>query len=247
MYDWPEVHWANDALWAAIAERLNAAGIAAPEKLDRSRRFGEEWLDPNLVLSQVCGWPYATELRGKVRLVATPVYSVEGREGPNYSSAIVVRRDGPGSLADLRRRRFAFNSHDSLSGYVTLIRHMAQSGLGEADVEWVETGAHRASLLAVAEGRADLAAIDALAWALAQEHEANAAARLQVIAWTAQRPAPPLVTAHGRTDREVGALRAAVEAATASPETQAARAALHLSGLAVLDEADYAKIAESSA
>src|SRR4051812_7780396 len=126
MYDWPEVHWANDALWSAIAERLRAVGIAAPERLDRSRPFGEKWLDPELVLSQTCGWPYAARLRGKVRLVATPVYAVQGCNGPSYSSAIVARHDEPGGVAAFRGRRVAFNSRDSLSGYVALIRHMAE-------------------------------------------------------------------------------------------------------------------------
>jgi hypothetical protein len=42
----------------------------------------------------------------------------------------------------------------------------------------------------------------------------------------------------------VETLRAAVDAALTSPETEGARAALHLSGIAVLDESDYARIAE---
>ena len=38
MYDWPEVQWAHDALWAALAMRLRAHGIEAPDRLDRDRQ-----------------------------------------------------------------------------------------------------------------------------------------------------------------------------------------------------------------
>jgi hypothetical protein len=43
MYDWPELRWAHDQLWAAAAERLSARGIEAPEKLDRHRSAEEIW------------------------------------------------------------------------------------------------------------------------------------------------------------------------------------------------------------
>ncbi|HHX89588.1 MAG TPA: PhnD/SsuA/transferrin family substrate-binding protein, partial [Paracoccus sp.] len=55
------------------------------------------------------------------------------------------------------------------------------------------TGGHRASVLAVAAGRADLAAIDCRAWALAQRHE-PCARSLVVLGWTAARPGLPYVT-----------------------------------------------------
>ena len=32
MYDWPEIAWANDALWAALAERLRVV-LFAPEDM----------------------------------------------------------------------------------------------------------------------------------------------------------------------------------------------------------------------
>src|SRR6266540_2865807 len=103
MYDWPEIAWASDALWKAIAVRLNAAGVASPEKLDRWRSSDAIWRDPGLVLSHTCGYPFSTRLRGIVRLVATPIYDVFGCEGAYYSSIIVVRADEPGErLADVR-------------------------------------------------------------------------------------------------------------------------------------------------
>jgi hypothetical protein len=121
MYDWPEVAWANDALWLGICERLREAGMTAPDRLDRARPAEHVWRDPGLVLSQTCGLPFSTLLRGAVRFVATPVYAVAGCEGPLYSSVIVAPLEAPGnSLSDFSGRRIAYNARGSLSGYVAL-------------------------------------------------------------------------------------------------------------------------------
>ena len=130
MYDWPEVEWAHDRLWAAVSERLAARGIAAPKALDRTRPFDEPWLDPGLVLSQTCGWPYATRLHGMVRLVATPVYDVPGCRGP-----VLFEHDrgpqgraGAAAFRICRDRRLAFNTRDSLSGFVAAHVAVQQRG-----------------------------------------------------------------------------------------------------------------------
>jgi len=244
MYDWPEVRWANDALWSTIAARLKAAGIAAPDALDRSRPFGDEWLDPGLVLSQTCGYPFSTRLIGKVRLVGTPVYSVEGCDGPYYSTFIVARRGEGGGLADFRHRRFAKNSDDSLSGYVAFRVAMLEAGLDPDSAEWVETGGHRASIRAVASGEADIASIDAICWALAKDYEAEALAKLAVVARTPLRPGLPFLTARDRPPNEVAAIRAAIQDALADPASEAPRAALHLADVTTLSDAAYAPLAD---
>jgi ABC-type phosphate/phosphonate transport system substrate-binding protein len=248
MYDWPEVHWAHDALWTAIAARLNAAGVEVPATLDRARLADDMWADRRLVLSQTCGYPYATRLRGSVRLVGTPVYDVEGCEGPLYSSAIVARRGESGErLSDFPGRLFAFNRRDSLSGYVGPRAAMREAGLDLKSFRWTETASHRASVRAIADGLADIAAIDAVCWALANEHEAEAAGRLKVLEWTRKRPGLPFVTARGRSATELKHLRSAIAAALADPETAAARRALHLAGVTIVEETDYLPIAALSA
>ncbi len=248
MYDWPEVQWAHDALWAAVASRLRAAGIEAPEELDRERDRYEVWTDPRLVLSQTCAWPYITRLRDKVRLVGTPEYDAEGCADSLYSSFLVARSDDAGdSLAAFRGHRFAVNSRDSLSGFIALRSAMQAEALAENEVSWIETGAHRESIRAVADGRADLAAIDAVCWALAGRHEAAAVAKLRIINRTPLRPGLPLVTARAAEDAVVAAIRAAFADALASDETLAARQALFLSGIDATDESDYAPLAQLGA
>ena len=59
----------------------------------------------------------------------------------------------------MRGKRFAYNSLDSMSGIIALSRDL--EAMGESlDIfsERIETGAHRASIVAVAEGRADVCA-----------------------------------------------------------------------------------------
>lgn len=244
MYDWPEVHWANDALWAAVATRLRAGGVGAPEKLERARERDGVWTDPGLVLSQTCAWPYITRLIGKVRLVGTPEYDAEGCADSLYSSFLVTRSAEEGDqLAAFRGRRFAVNGRDSLSGFIALLSAMQAEGLAEGDVAWIETGGHRDSIQAVAAGRADVAAIDAVCWALAGRHEAGPVAALRIINRTPLRPGLPLITAGGADDAVVVSIRAAFTDALASEETLPARQALFLAGLDVTDAADYAPLA----
>lgn len=243
MYDWPEVAWATDALWRAIAERLASVGIEAPGALERSRDAEAVWRDPGLVLSQTCGYPYAMRLQDSVTLVATPVYGVAGCEGPLYSSFVIARREEQGrALADFAGRSIAFNARDSFSGCVALVAAMKEAGADPASADWVETGSHRASLRAVADGRADLAAIDAVVWAFAERYEAGAVSRLRAIMRTPVRPALPFITAACRSAVEVDDIRAALLDALASGEAADAREALGIAGAAVLPAADYAPL-----
>ena len=244
MYDWPEVAWANDALWQAIAARLGAAGIAAPPALHRFRAHDSSWRDPGLVLSQTCGYPFSTRLRGMVRLVGTPIYEVPGCQGTSYSSMIVARADEPaGRLADVTGRRFAYNATDSLSGFLVFGAAAREAGLNPEALEWVVSGSHRASVRAVAEERADVASIDAVCWSLALRYEPEATSRLKVVEQTPLRPGLPFITAVERPDAEVQTLRAAIKDAIADPATGSACQALRLAGLGTLGEWDYMPIA----
>jgi ABC-type phosphate/phosphonate transport system substrate-binding protein len=178
-----------------------------------------------------------------VRLVATPIHAAEGCEGPLYSSALIARRGEGDELLDFAGRRFAFNSEDSLSGYVAPRVALLEGGADANAFEWVETGSHRRSIRAVASAFADVAAIDAVCWALAGEYEEPSVAHLKVIGWTRKRPALPFVTASYRDAGWLSALRAAFDDALAARVTKPARAALRLSGVALLGETDYDPIA----
>jgi len=246
MYDWPEIRASTDALWAALRRGLRARGIDAPAALDRTDPPEKQWRNKGLLLSQTCGYPYATELRGTVRLVATPIYVADGCAGPTYTSAIVVRaEDSVSGLLDLWGRSAAFNAVNSQSGYSAFRAAVARLAEGKSFFsKVVETGGHLASMQAVAEGRADCAAIDCVCWALAEHYRGDLAARLKVIGWTDPAPALPFVTNAARSDAEVETLRSCLADVLSDPATASIRRSLLLAGVETLEDSAYDAILE---
>lgn len=235
MYDWPETRDATDALWSALRPRLEAAGFEdVPPTLERARPAAEIWADPDLLFAQTCGLPYVAGAARATRIVCTPVYEVEGCGAGRYSSALVARADGPADRAALHGARFAVNGADSLSGWAALLAALGPDGIGET----VVTGAHRASIRAVAEGRAEAAAIDAVAWDLARRFE-PAAAELRVLGWTDPAPAPPFVTSSIIESGRRARLRAALVETLVDTETESLRAELRLARIVAFADTDY--------
>ncbi|MGF1551216.1 MAG: phosphate/phosphite/phosphonate ABC transporter substrate-binding protein [Paracoccaceae bacterium] len=243
MYDLPERRAETDALWTAIAARLDAEGVAAPGRLDRGRELAAIWTDPALLLAQTCGYPFATVLNGRVRLVATPRYRAPGCAGARYRSAVVVRAGDPARrLADCEGYRPAVNDARSQSGHQALRAALAEAriGLGPA----IGTGAHRASIEAVVAGGADLAAIDCVTFALLGDAAPGLVAGVRAIAWTSPTPGLPLVTASATDEATRAALGRALDAVAADPALAGVRAALRIVDFARPDAADYAVLAE---
>ncbi|MEZ5755190.1 MAG: PhnD/SsuA/transferrin family substrate-binding protein [Paracoccaceae bacterium] len=233
MYDRPELRAETDRYWALIREELAARGIAAPEGLRRGDAvLMPQWEDPDLILSQTCGFPYRARLHGRVDLVGTPDFGNEGCPPGYYRSILIARADDPREgFAEFDGARIAFNDGMSQSGWAAPVNQARVQGIRL--MPGPETGSHRASFLAVAEGRADLAAIDALTWALISEFEDVSG--VKVIGATDPTPALPYITARGR---DAGAIRAAIGAAIARLSA-ADRAALRLRGVVAIPAADY--------
>ena len=193
MYDRPETAGANDRLWSGIARGLRARGIAAPDALDRDRDLWETWLSPDLILSQTCGFPYRARLHGHVALVATPVLDLPHVPPGHYCSVLVARRgDGRRTLAAFDGATLAYNDALSQSGWAAPANAAREAGIGFGGA--IPTGAHRASARAVADGAADLAAIDALTWRMIRRWD-DVAADLDEIGTTPPTPALPWITA----------------------------------------------------
>ncbi len=242
MYDFPELHGANDALWSAIAERLDRSGITgAPRALTRSQPLEAVWTDPHLLLAQSCGYPFETSLRGRVQLVATPRYRAKGCDGPFHRSAVVVRAGDPASsLADLRGARCAINDWASNSGMNLLRVHAASLAQNGAFFGAVKvSGAHEASARMVGAREADVAAIDCVTWAHLQRLRPEIARQLRVLMWTAQSPGLPLICGQAVDADTLGALRAALADVERDPTLASARADLYLQGFNILPASQY--------
>lgn len=247
MYDLPELKWATDALGAQLLINLRRAGFPeVPYSLDREGDYKEQWSHPELLLAQTCGYPFVRLLHGQVRYLATPCFAAPYCAGPRYCSLIVVRRDDPAQgIADLRGRRAAINRPYSQSGYNALRHAVAPLAVGgRFFAEVIESGGHGASLAAVAEGRADVAAIDAVTFALLERNRPAVLQGLRTIGRTASAPGLPYITRGAASDQEVERLRQALSDTFADPTLGEARQALLIAGLEVLDESAYAALDE---
>lgn len=240
MYDWPEVHEATDSLWQAIHRQLSERGINAPDALEHSVDPEALWNDPALLLSQTCGYPYANMLANKVTLVGAPAHAVTGAAPGKYFSVLVARKgEAPHHPGEFNQRRFAYNMVHSQSGFAAPARLLASNGHTSLP-QPLETGAHRASIRAVAEARADWAAIDVVTWELARRHE-PAANDLAVFARTPETAALPLITGT-RNAESAGTIADAVEAAIRVLDNEV-RDALFITGLMRFKPEDYAPLA----
>ena len=190
MYDMAHARAAHDRYWQAIR---NALGFG-PAHLDRTGGLWDQWLSPQLVLAQTCGLPFRARLHDKVTLVGTPDYGLPDCPPGHYFSVFVVSADHPAlSLVALDHPTLAYNDPLSQSGWAAPIAHFRDLGLGFRTGP--QTGSHVASACAVADGRADVAALDAVTWKMLQQENPSLAGRLKVIDRTTATPGLPYITA----------------------------------------------------
>ncbi len=242
MYELPENRAAVDAWWAGLARCLRSVGLeAVPDRLVRVEDPESGWHAADLLFSQTCGYPLTHNLKGAVRVIATPCYRAAGCQGAYYGSAIVVRADDPArALADLAGRRAAFNARHSQSGYNVLRHRLAALANGRPILSGtVETGSHAASVAAVAEARADFAAVDCVTLALLQRHRPGALSALRVLSYTARAPGLPFITGGNASDERLGQLRSGLRLALSESELVDARGAMLLTGAMVLPADAY--------
>ncbi len=239
MYDFDWVRAATDRLWATLRDALRARGVDAPEGLTRDASLHEIWGDESLLLGQTCGYPFWTSLRGKAEILATPIYGFAGCEGPNHRSFLLAHRDDARStLAEFRGDRAAVNGFDSNTGMNLFRAAIAPLARGKpffADV--IETGGHAFSVVAIAEGRADIAAVDCVSYALLARGASRLIAQTKIIGETCASPALPFIASRALPPATRAAAREALRALPPFPE-------LGLAGVAFLPESAYARIAE---
>ena len=227
MYDRPENRAAHDVLWALIRDGLGARGIAAPEALDRETPYDETWARPDLVLGQICNLPWRARFRDRVTLIGASDYGLPGAGPGEYYSFIIARADDPAPGP-----RFAFNDPLSNSGWDAGQDWARRNGVALRPT--LATGSHAQSLRAVAEGRADLAAIDAVTFR-ALERWDPLARTVRVLDRTAASPGQSFITAPGR---DPGPYREAIAQAIAALPRDAANL-LGLRGIVALPRSAY--------
>lgn len=243
----PPVAEATTAFWSFLRDELRREGVdGVPESLDDRVQYNKAWLHSDLLLAQTCGYPYVKHLRGKVRLVATPIFGHPGCDGPEKCSFVIVRKEIEAhSLEDLRGAKAAINEPDSNSGvnlFRAAIAPLARNGHFFSSV--IETGGHLNSIAAVSAGIADVAAIDCVTYGNTLRFDPECLSGVRLLAETVKGPGLPFITRANATDEEVIKLRSALEKAAVEPALAEARDALSLKGFAVLSDADYQPLAD---
>lgn len=237
MYGFPPVRPHLDHLWSLVVGALPSL----PPALEWDVDLHAQWRDPSLALSQTCGWPVVTELSdlvasGAVRVLGTYVPAIAGVEGHTYRSVLVARSPEPGTLVGVRA---AVNSVASLSGWVSLV-HAVHGAGASWQGEVLLTGSHADSMVAVRDGCADVASIDALTFALQCRWFPDVVAGLHVVGHGPRVPCLPLIAGPAAAAIPIGALREAIREALLDASSASARDALLIRDFVPLDAADYA-------
>ena len=207
---------AMEPVYRFLGDRM-ATGLG--RELDFAVPEGYAALEPDhLDVAFVCGPPYLERVDRFVA-VAAPVLA-DPRSGgrPVYFSDVIVATDAPWrNFADLRGTTLAYNEPGSFSGYHSVRAHLA--ALGETASFFgatVEVGYHHEAIAAVAEGRADAAAIDSHVLALAGR-DGRPPSGVRVVATIGPAPVQPVVVSRAVPAADRAAIAAAVVAASGHP------------------------------
>ncbi len=244
MYDFPWIAAANDALWASIAARLSEAGVQAPKGLTRGGDHATLWRHSGLIFGQTCGYPYATALKETVTLIAAPEYSFPGCEGASHRSFIIRRLgDARRALGEFRGAIAALNAHDSNTGMNLFRATIAPVAGGQAFFSSIAlTGSHEASVAAIAEGRADLASIDCVSFALLERRHPKLVERVAIVAESPLSLCLPFIASANLPAPTIAAVREALFAAISDPNLAEARVTLGLTGARFTTPSDYDRV-----
>ncbi|MDZ7714129.1 MAG: PhnD/SsuA/transferrin family substrate-binding protein [Rhodovibrio sp.] len=138
---------------------------------------------------------------------------------------------------------------DSHSGWIALRAALADRGMAPdralAGIVW--TGGHRASVRAVADREADVAAVDCVTHALLAAHAPDALAGTRVLAGTPTAPGLPLVAGPHVDPATRARVRSALWGALSDPDLTDCRRVLRIVGLRVLPKGAYDRIRELAA
>jgi ABC-type phosphate/phosphonate transport system substrate-binding protein len=246
MYNWPEAINAIDQFWSPLINNQKAGGFDVDNTLATDRDAYDVWLNPQMLLAQTCGFPYVTKLKGKVQLVATPHYAVEGCSGSNYRSVILRREsDTRKQLCDFAGATAAVNSFRSQSGCNALLGTLVREGLNAPCLQSLKkSGSHRNSMRMVASGGADICAIDAVCWQLMKDFEPETAAKMTVVCWSDAQPGLPFITNNTMKPEQIVELRVALYSALDEALAKQSAAGFYIKGFSILNDSDYAGITQ---
>lgn len=231
MYSLGGVRPAYRRLWDAVVREVPEL----PKTLTWPDDVHATWTDDDMVVKQTCGWPLVTRLGPSVRVVGAFEPELSDAVDHRYRSVIVSTR--PGSPEDFATAHLAFNSGDSLSGWVSLVvwsGRSADSLLAGA----TESGSHVSSLRLLQEREVELASIDAVTFAHVQRHWPILLTGVEVVGRGPLVPSLPVVVPASEADL-VERLRDAFATVVGSSALATTCHDLLIGGFVPLDLDDY--------
>jgi ABC-type phosphate/phosphonate transport system substrate-binding protein len=242
-YELPETRPIYDRLWCLLAGHLRAAGVApVPDALTRPDDPHEALGRGDLTLAQICGFVAGGVGRDRLVPVATLHHAAPDCDGPRYRSLFTVRQSsGIERFDQLAGARAVISDPLSHSGCNALRIRVAALTADPFFASVATSGSHVASLAALRDSRADVAAIDCITWALLARYRPSALAGLTVLERSPLAPSPPLVTAAGNAD-QLPRMREALRAFFADPTALPDREAVLWEGFEILERAAYAAL-----
>ncbi len=205
---------AVNQLWAWLRKDIiNQVGSSYNALIAEVLNYPEDlhghWQQPKLLLSQTCGYPLMTELNKKVNLLGSFEYDAPYCSGIFCKSVVICQSNNlRNNLLDFKDARVAFNNPLSQSGYNSL-RHLIApfSQNGRFFENSISTGGHKASVLAVQSGQADIAAIDCVTYEGFCRYEPQLTQGLKIINTTQSYPGLPLISALNTPTEVLDALK----------------------------------------
>jgi phosphonate transport system substrate-binding protein len=158
----------------------------------------------------VCTGTYVhSRSKGRIELLVQP----EFLDDLEYRCVVIVRSQSPHkTLADLRGQVMAFTDPESNTGCLVPSATLVNRGFSPQSFfrKIIFTGSHDRSILAVAVGAVDVAAVDALIWRSAIRRDPSLTQRVRVI-WQSEEFGPPPIVVPKSLPRDLAdALRDAL-------------------------------------
>lgn len=197
MYYLPQLQASLDGWWQHVLRHLHHRKIKVNVQLSNEHTdLYRHWLDPHLFFSQTCGFPLATALQRKVKLIGTPAYDSEFCKDAYYCSLLIVRStDGAKTIEDFAGRRFAYNGPESQSGFNAVRTYLKDCRISTPFFgQNILTGQHRNSIAKVVNDEADICAVDCVTYTLLKRHQPGVLDSIRVLTTTAMTPGLPFIT-----------------------------------------------------